>query len=1148
MSKLIKNIFFIQVFILSGVFFQSLAAANDGNRYTQNSVLSQGQWYKLRIPETGVYKLSYDDLKKIGLKNPANVKIFGYGGWILDEDFSKPYIDDLPELSVWMSNDPANFGKNDYILFYARGSIKWQYNTTREEFEQTQNPYSADSYYFVTESDEGPLLMETQASLSGSGIPITTFEDYYLHEQELINVGQTGRAYFGESFASNNSQTFSIPTEGVTADPAIVRFDFIARASMSNGELSVSLNSAPPKRKVATIVSDSYVIANSLGDTIISRNLQDVNRMNISYKRGSNADTRMHLDYIRVNYKRLLKPYGAVTLFRSTTLSEKLSFQIADVVGSPLVFDVTDNTSVKKIDTQSNGSSLIFTASNRAIREYAIVDISKPIPAPEIVGKVSNQNLHALAGAEMIIIVQPYLQKYAEDLARIHKEDSGLESLIVNPDQIYNEFSSGTPDATAYRRFVKMFYDRAQEGDLKPKYLLLFGGGTYDNRLTRKAWTTEEKKSMLLTYQTVQSLDENEGSFTTDDYFGFLDDTEGSELGKDILDIGIGRIPARTASEASDIIAKIQNYITNQNKGIWQSNLSFVADDLIGSHNINTERNHIIDADSLTRYIDKNHPDFISSKIYEDAYKRENLANGARYPEATEALLSRIDNGTLVLNFIGHGGTRSWTHENLLTFQDIEGLNNDKLPLWITATCDFSRFDGDEQSGGELALLKRYGGAVALFSTVRIVLISQNTAMNNSIYKFLLKTEDGLPPRLGDIMRNAKTDIGEDINKLKFSLLGDPALRLAFPGDTYKAEVVEMNGIDATENGINIRALDDVSITGNITRDNEIATGFNGTVEVIVFDSEQQLRTRGNTKNGNENSSDATNYKDYTNTLFSGKVEVINGVFQINFVAPKDILYADAKGKMSFYAYDANGIDRALGSFYNYTVGGTNPNVPEEFNPPVIEKMYLNNEQFVSGDVVNPTPLFYAEISDDTGINLTDAIGHSIMLIVDKDKRYILTSNFEALEGSNKKGIVKFRIPELTQGNHSLEFRVWDVFNNSESAYLDFVVTDAVYSFDIWGNPAKEYTRFVFNTDSSITGTTNVDIKLMVHSLTGRLIWAYEGRGTMDSLNRYIYDWYLNGNGGGRITPGVYICTGQISVNGKILVIDTKKLMVSASY
>lgn len=1153
MSKTIRRFFLVLVFVLIGVVSQLLTAANDGGRYTQNSVLSEGQWYKIRIGETGVYKLTYDQLKKMGLKNPQNTKIYGYGGWVLDEDFSKTYVDDLPEISIWMSNTPESFGKNDYILFYARGSIKWEYNLKNKEFEQTQNPYSADSYYFVTESEQGPLLMEEQQPGSSSGNLITAFDDYFLHEQELLNVGQTGRAYFGESFSVNSSQSFSIPTEGVTTDPAVIRYDFISRTKLTAGRFKLSVNGVL-RRDIATTPigdgsNDEYIIATRLNDTIVDRNLQNNNSVNISYTRGSVSDTRIHLNYLRANFKRQLKPYGAVTLFRSTDLSDNLSFRISEASGSIMVFDVSGNTSVKKINTLQEGNSLTFSASNNSIREYAMVDLSKTIPSPDIIGKVANQNLHAVSEPDMIIIVQPYLQKYAEDLALIHEEDSGLKSLIVNPENIYNEFSSGNPDATAYRRFVKMFYDRASVGGSKPKYLLLFGGGTYDNRLTRKEWSTEERNSMLLTYQTVESLDENSGSFTTDDYFGFLDDAEGAAIQGDVLDIAVGRIPARSASEASNVVAKIQNYTAGKDEGLWQNNILFVADDLNGGGNsITTERKHIQDADSLANYINKNHPDFITLKVYEDAYKRVMEANGPRYPDAAKALLNKLEEGALVLNFIGHGSTRSWTHENLLTFSDIENLNNERLPLWITATCDFSRFDADLQSGGESALMKRTGGAVALFSTVRVVVIDNNTIINRNITKYLLKSENGDPARLGDIMRNAKSEMGSGENKLKFLLLGDPALRLAFPADTYKAEVVEMNGIDASESGINIQALDEVSLTGHITRDGEIATGFNGTIDFVIYDAVQQLRTRGNDYNGNENSDNGTNYKDYANILFIGKVEVINGIFEINFVAPKDILYADAQGKMSFYAYDNNGVDKAQGSFYNYTVGGTNTNIPEEFNPPVIEEMYLNNEQFEQGGFVNPTPLFYAEISDDTGINLSNAPGHSMELIVDGGSTiYNLASSFESIDGSNKRGSVTYRLPELSLGNHTLEFRVWDVFNNSASKSMEFVVSDAVYSFNIWGNPAKEYTRFVFSTDSSISNSS-VDIKVSVYSITGRAVWIYEGRGTMTTLNNYIYDWNLNGNGGGRLSPGVYICTGQISVNGKVLAVDTKKLMVSASY
>lgn len=1161
-----RKLLLILIALLS-ISFRLYAVENDGSRYAGNSVLSVGKWYKIKISETGIYKLTYKDLKKMGLADPRNVKIYGYGGWILDEDFTKPYVDDLPPVSIWMNKAKENFtNDDDYILFYGRGSIKWAYNSKLKEFEQTQNPYSSESYYFVTESDGGTPLIKEQASLPMGSNVITTYNDYVLHEKELVNPGETGREFVGENLLKTSALNIDLNTEGATSDSAIFRCDFIARTIVSSGYLDVSFNGNKKQTLPTNVVTNkedqTYLIASQMKTAFPVGGLKDKNTVNLSYTKGANSDKNVYLNYLRLNFKRILKPYGAVTLFRSTDLVSNLGFNISSASSSLLVFDVTINTSPVRINTQLIGTTLQFAAENSSMKEYAMVDLSRlaDIPTPIYSGKglgaISGQNLHASESADMIIIVPDFLKDYAQELANIHEQNSNLKSILVSPELIYNEFSSGKPDATAYRRFMKMFYDRAGGGDKRPQYLLLFGDGTFDNRLTQD-WADEARKSMLLTYQSEFSFTEL-GSYVTDDYFGFLDDNTmvKDDAGKikvsDLkIRLGIGRLPVRSASAAASVIAKISRYIENKNKGIWQNNLTFVADDAVAGKNpVESERKHMKDAEKLSAGITSSYPNFVITKIYEDMYERVIESGGARYPDANRALLDRLNNGTLMLNFIGHGAEASWTHEYLLTMANIEALNNDKLPLWITATCDFGRFDANLTTGGETAFLKTTGGAIALFTTVRPVYIADNSVMNESLMKHIFKKKSGKNPRLGDILRDAKNDgtLSVDENKLRFVLLGDPALLLSYPEDTYKVTVTEMNNRDADANDINIQALDNTVIKGIVENQNgDIAEDFNGTLESLIFDAKQTLHTRGNTASGTPNPDKiGIDYTDYTNTLFSGKVNIVNGQFEINFVAPKDILYADDMGKMSFYAYDDTNGKKAQGSFYNYTVGGTNTNMPEENNPPVISKIYLNNEQFRSGDYVNSTPLFYAEVSDDTGINLSNAIGHNISLVLDGTDVYDMAPYFKNEGSSNKQGSVMFRFPQMSDGKHTLEFRVWDVFNNSAVSNLDFVVTDdytpAIYSFEIWGNPARNNTKFVVSTN---TPGSDINVVFRVYSLTGALVWSTQRNGAADTLSKYIYEWDLNSYRGGRLLPGIYICTAQISVNGQQSSIKAQKLIVS---
>jgi len=1142
-----KNIFSLILIIIFTTTF-TLRAQVNASRYAANSVLASGNWYKIKITSTGIYKLTYNDLRSMGISNPAKAKVYGYGGWVLDENFTNPYVDDLPQVAVWMSNTPANFGSNDYILFYARSDIKWEYDTSRGEFVQTQNPYSSDSYYFVTESDEDTKLMQNASLLQSAGTVVDTYRDYYLHEKELANVCESGKVFYGESFLNLRTQTFAIPLTGITTDPALFNINFIARSRVTTS-LKVAINGTSQDYTIplTDYGTDSYTKAKAIDRNIQLTNATENNTLTLTHTVGDIEDQNVHLNYFRVNYTRKLKPYGAVTSFRSTQQSNALTYNISEASSSVRVFDVTDPLLPTVVNTTSSGTTLSFTASNSSIKEYVMADVSKSIPTPTLVGKISNQNLHALEVKDMVILVQPALQKYAEQIKEIHENEDGLQSLIVNPDVIYNEFSSGKPDATAIRRFMKMFYDRAGSEDEKPKYLLLFGDGTYDNRFVISAnnWTESNKKSMLLTYQSENSLSETD-SYTMDDYFGFLDDKDGLSLNKDDVDLGIGRLPVRTDAEASEVVNKIKNYIADKDKSIWKNNISIVADDAVAAgKSIAMEKVHMKDSEGFAKDICAKFPAFIVNRIYTDMYERVTTPSGVRYPDAKKAYMDKIKSGTLLLNYTGHGSSRDWSHEYILTNSDLESLSNTRLPLIITATCDYGRFDGNITAGSELFLTKTGGGAIALITSSRVVYSPQNANLNKQLLDHIFEKKDGKPSRLGDIIRHSKNGV-TDTNKLRYILLGDPALRLSYPGDTYNVKVDEVNGISASDPGIQLRALSSNTIKGRIVDSSgDVAPDFSGVLETIIFDSEQDLKTRGNVSDGTGNTEAMLDYTDYTNIIYTGKVQIENGEFVIEFITPKDILYLDKGGKMSFYAYDNDSENQAQGAFTNYIVGGVDPDAEEEFDSPVIHQIYMNRPDFKSGDAVNSTPFFFAEVSDDSGINLSSAIGHSISLLIDGYKSEILTSYFESSGSSNKRGTVKFPMTDLSEGKHSLQFKVWDIWNNSATEDLEFEVVSnykpVIYNFIIEGNPAKESTNFKLLTDLS---GSKVFVEFEVYSMTGAKQWSTEVQGTVGMNTIFESNWNLITSSGAKLNPGIYICRATVSVDGEVSTSKSEKLIV----
>lgn len=1149
------KIFIVIVFALFVGNMFSQKVPNDGSRYAANSVLSTGNWYKIKTNQKSFYKLTYEDLKKIGLSDPSKVKIYGYGGNLLDPDFSTPYIDDLPELPIWMEKGEDNtFGNGDYIIFYAQGMLKWTLSETDNRFVHENNTYSTDAFFFVTEGSDGKRIENATPNATEYTQTFDWFDDYAIHEKDEKNLIESGREFYGESFRITNSQNFSFNTPGIL-EGSNATINFVSKAKSAT-PLNVSINGVQTLSGDVPATVNRYAAASELTLTgAWSGTVSEQNTVNVNYS-GVNLDNT-YLNYITLQYKRRLQSYDGVTFFRNiSSVNVSTQYKILNSNSGQLVFNVTDELNPQKIEVTHSGGSAQFLYNSEALEEFAIVDLTKQIPTPEIVGKVDNQNLHALARADMVIIVQPALEHFANQLAQIHLDDSGLTSIVVNPEKIYNEFSSGKPDATAYRRFMKMFYDRATNEEEKPRYLLLFGDGVYDNRLIESnKWSSVNTAAFLLTFQSVQSLSQI-GSYVTDDYFGFLDDDEGVNLAKDKLDIAIGRFPVRKADEARGIINKIEKYIKDKDQGIWKNNLLFLADDAVAAGNSPiSEVVHITDTDKLAERVNKNKPQFIVNKIYMDAFERVETGEGGRYPDAQEKFFESIENGQLVLNFMGHGSTRDWTHEYILKYSDIENMTNTRLPVWITATCDFSRFDGESMSGGEMALLNPRGGAIALYSTVRLVYASSNMLLATGLFNNIFSKENGKPLRLGDIMKLAKREpsLSYDSNKLNFMLLGDPALRLSYPDEFPKVEVTEINSVQGDElNGTPIvfNALSTVRIKGKIANEGgSVDADFNGFIDSKIFDSRQQLTTRDNANAGLP-----FTYYDYTNTIYNGTAEVKNGEFDYTFVVPKDILYSmEDFGKMSFYAYQPGGEKTAHGYFSNYKIYGTDLNAPNDVTPPEITKLYLNNENFASGDKTNNTPLLVAEVSDDTGINLSGWHGHEITVTIEGIsksylKTYDVTSNFQNIANSAKSGLVNFLIPDLEIGKYKLTFRVWDVNNNSATKDLEFVVSDEfepiINEFFIYGNPAKDLTRFVLTTN--IPGSELL-VTFNVYNMAGTLIWTHQERSASGNNVREIeYEWSLTSRDGSRLQPGIYLVRASVTApNGVKENAKAKKLIIT---
>lgn len=1117
--------------ILWGSLFIAFSSQAESSRYASASALSEGKWVKIQVDQTGIYKLTYAELKKMGFADPSKVSVHGYGGWPLEEDFSKPYIDDVPATAVWRGAD--------YLLFYAKGPVKWEYDATVQTFVHTNNPYASYGAYFVTDATESKE-MGAVSQTSGTALKITSYDDYQVHEKELASLNDSGRELFGESFESVQSQNFSFAVPGITAADAKVTLRFVAKAISGNG--SVTLSAGGETLIDATIpyssASDLYTKAVPIVRTATWSGEKNENaRFNILYGQSNHKNAR--LDYIRLHSQRQLQPYGAYTFFRSIPSIRNISrFVIQGANANTRVFDVTDGLNPKVVEAELNGSELSFTIPAGDLREFALVQTEQTFPVPTVAGEVENQNLHALSQTDMIILAAPAFQTEAERLAEAHRTRDGLSVTVVNPDAVYNEFSSGTPDATAYRRFMKMFYDRKTSDADAPKYLLLFGDGLYDNRGLTPDASKISRENMLLTFQSEESL--NIYSYVTDDYFGFLDDAEGSNLAADLLDIGIGRFPVRTVDEATRIVDKVISYMDNKQLGAWKNKVAFVADDGSAADGYTTD--HMYQSNFQADYIETNHPEFLVNKIFFDSYKKD-YSGQTTYPDVRAKIQTLLKNGLLLINYTGHGNTESWSDEKVLTQTDILQSSYTCLPLWVTATCDFTRFDAVATSAGEDVFLHKTSGGIGLYTTTRAVYSDPNFRINKQLIANLFEKDNGRRLTLGEVMKETKCKLGEDANKLNFILIGDPALKLAYP--EYQMKVTAVNGEPVTTEPVTFKALAKIAIEGEVVNpDGTLASDFFGLLNPTVMDSKTSVTTLDNNRTGK-----TFTYSDYLNTLFIGNDSVRNGKFSFTFTVPKDISYSNTAGKLNLYAADEASGNEAQGAFLNFVVGGTADDAEEDGEGPEIRQLYLNDSTFTDGGQVNPTPYFVARLWDRSGVNITgSSIGHDMMLIIDNQpsQSYNLNAYYEAIPGEEE-GIVKFSIPALEAGMHTAEFKVWDVQNNSTTYTFTFEVVPALkpYFAELAAtpNPARQEVQFRLYHNRPESA---IQVNIMVYSMTGRLLWTYQAQGSSELFKAYIVTWDLTDSSGSRLRPGVYLYRAAIRSDHSKEATKANKLIILA--
>lgn len=1103
-------------------------------RYAANSVLAQGRWVKIRVSSSGVHQITAADLSKMGFKNPAKVRLYGYGGNMLPETNIHTLIDDLCEVPLWRDSNR--------LLFYAEGPVSWSYSAGR--YVHKQNVYSDYGYYFLTESDEEPMAFPVADEALDYASTYTSFPDYIYYEKDAISLCNYGRVLLDDyNFANGRTKTYSFDIAGITGDKMVLDIAFGSGAEESS---SVAIEVAGTRVGSLSVPARQ---STDLGRMANGRyNVLSVNeKTNVKLTHNtSSAKLTGYLDYIRLNFKRaLLLSLPQMNFRGSSSSSVNAKYIIGGADASVRVWRVTSQNDICEIKGELAGSDYSVIASALFDEEYVALRTTATFPSVQVVGVVANQNLHALGQTDMVIIVPSNgaFMEPAERLAEAHRTLDGITVAVVTAEQVYNEFSSGTPDVTAYRRLMKMLYDRASSTTDAPKYLLLFGDGVVDNRLL--SLSSGSPDNYLLCYESENSVSAT-NSYVLEDYFGFLDDGEGVSHTRDKVDIGIGRFPVQSIVEANAVVDKTIAYMKNDEAGAWQNVISLLGDD--GDKDIPNQ--HMKDAESVAALVAENYPAYMIDRIYWDNFEPVANSTGNSYPLVTEAIGNRLDEGALVVNYSGHGSANMLSHEMVWFASDMQSLTSPRLPFWVTASCDIGPFDMGNGSLSEAAILNPTGGAIGLFTTTRTVLQVYNAIINRAFMRVLLSpTYNGVPQAVGDAVRRAKNNVitgslgsGLDLseNKLQYVLLGDPALRLKLPQHSFVIE--KFNGVDASVS-TNVSAGGKLTVEGYVAQpDGSLDSAFTGVLTSQLYDSAEDVYTRDNTGLG------VFSYTAHEKKLYAGSDSVKNGRFSITIPIPMDISYSGEQGLLSLFAVDNSKSRISQGYFDNFLISGTASSQENDGKGPEI-KLYINGMSSDSGIEVNATPYVYAEFHDEDGINTVGTgIGHDIVLIVDNDinHTYNLNNVYNSVVGDYTRGTIAVTLDDLQAGEHTLMLRAWDLYNNSSVTECSFTVipnlAPHLASLSLNPSPARFGQLSTFVLAHNFPGST-MDVTLEVFNMMGQLVWK-NSETAHCAGNVYTYDWNVTASSGASMPTGVYLCRASISSGGSAVVTKSGKFIV----
>lgn len=1096
---------------------------------TAQSVLATGTWYKISVKDRGLYKIDYDFLKnKLGIDptniDTRNIRLYGNGGTMLYEDNAVPYPDDLVENAIEVHDGGDNkFDQNDFVNFYANGPLEWAIDTIQHTFRHRSNLYEDKSYYFISFDNGVGKRIQSEASLTSSNVSVGTFDDYQVYEKDLVNLGKFGKKWWGEDFGvdggKQSTRTFSFNT--MNNDTALFRISIGSKSQANNNSFNIAINGSTIANATIYGAANNDIAVVSYYGEFRAPTIGGVANVQLTYLPGEST-ARGYLDYIEVINRRPIALINGLTVFRdwnSVANGNMAAFTVQNANGNTNVWDITNPLIPIRINGNLQGSVYNFNRDASQLHQYVAFDGSN-FSKPEFVQKVVNQNLHGTGVSDLIIVTYPDFVNGANKLADFHRQHDAMRVTVATTDQVNNEFASGSNDIGAIRNFVKMLYKNAGSDTTKmPRHLLLLGDASYDykNRVPNNS-------NYVPTYETAESDDAING-YCSDDFFAFLDDfenIEGIQPNSNLaivntMDISVGRLPVSSADAANKIADKIIKYASAESLGPWRLSTTIMADN--GDDNI-----HFDDGEAMAGTISGKSDLYNDTKVYISALPTVSTPGGVRCPDANKLINDQVFKGTFLMNYNGHGSPTTLSAKRILTQDDFNSWKNDtKLPIMVTATCTFSKYDDPAlTSAGELLVVKPDGGAIALLTTTQLVYQFLNHQLNVNFLATFFQKNNSSWLTFGDAFRMSKNatyispqmDVFTRNNYRKFALLGDPALMPSFPRYNVTTDSI-MNGYSETKTDT-IKALGKYSISGSVKDDNgNVMSTFNGRAYITIYDKPGIASTL---------TGPPRNFQIQNSIIYKGKATITNGRFAFSFIAPKDLNYDFGKGKISYYA--ENGITDAAGADTNTNVGGFSDVVVADTDGPLVQP-FINDSLFKDGGITGSNTTLFVKLFDQSGINVSgNGIGHNLTAVLDGDvaNPYVLNDYYETSPNDYQHGFVNFPITGLSEGKHSLVVKAWDMFNNSGEGTVNFVVINGqivqINNLMSYPNPFHDKTHFVFEHNHP---GEELKVQINIFSTSGYLVRTLEDVFTPSGSRSNEIIWDGTSNNGAQAPAGLYV-------------------------